>query len=167
MDPELLGRLVSQHASALVLYARQWCDAPEDVVQDAFLKLVAQRRSPENPAAWLFGVVRNTARQASRSDRRRRRHEADAAASGRTPAWLTAPDGSAIDAEEAAAALRSLPIDQREVIVAHLWGGLTFAQVAALAGCSSSTTHRLYGAGLTALRERLGDRCPGKPLTPR
>ena len=164
MDPELLGRLVDQHAAALVLYARQWCDVPEDVVQDAFVKLVAQRRPPENPAAWLYGVVRNTARQASRSDQRRRRHEATAA--GRAPAWLTAPDGSALDAEEAAAALRSLPIDQREVIVAHLWGGLTFEQVGALAGCSSSTAHRLYGTGLTALRERLGDRCPGKPLIP-
>ena len=165
MSPHEFARLVDAHGSPLVLYARQWCDAPEDVVQDAYMKLVAQRRPPENPAAWLYGVVRNAARQASRSDRRRRRHEA--AAAGRAPAWLAAPDGSAIDAGEAAAALRSLPIEQREVIVAHLWGGLTFEQVGALAGCSSSTAHRLYGAGLSALRERLGDRCPDKPLIPR
>ena len=35
MGPELLAQLVSQHATALVLYAGQWCDAPEDVVQEA------------------------------------------------------------------------------------------------------------------------------------
>jgi len=37
MDPTFLGRLIDRHAAALVLYARQWCAAPEDVVQDAFL----------------------------------------------------------------------------------------------------------------------------------
>jgi hypothetical protein len=37
MDPDLLGNLLDQHAAALELFARQWCDVPEDVVQDAFL----------------------------------------------------------------------------------------------------------------------------------
>ncbi len=32
MDPDLLGNLLDQHAAALELYARQWCDTPEDVV---------------------------------------------------------------------------------------------------------------------------------------
>ena len=39
MDPDLLGNLLDQHSSSLELYARQWCDSPEDVVQEAFLKL--------------------------------------------------------------------------------------------------------------------------------
>ena len=50
MDPDLLGNLLDQHAAALELYAGQWCDATEDVVQDAFLKLAAQRVLPDNPA---------------------------------------------------------------------------------------------------------------------
>src|SRR5262245_59139465 len=54
MGPEILGRLIDEHAAALTLYARQWCDAPEDVVQEAFLKLVAQRPVPDSPAAWLY-----------------------------------------------------------------------------------------------------------------
>ncbi|MGA9923590.1 MAG: RNA polymerase sigma factor, partial [Isosphaeraceae bacterium] len=61
MDPDLLGNLLDQHAAALELFARQWCDVPEDVVQDAFLKLAAQRALPDNPAARLFRVVRNGA----------------------------------------------------------------------------------------------------------
>jgi RNA polymerase sigma factor (sigma-70 family) len=164
VGPELLGRLVDAHAAALVLYARQWCAAPEDVVQEAFLKLAAQRTAPDNPVPWLYRVVRNAALSAARSDRRRQRHEAVAAA--RTPAWFAAPDAAGLDAEAATAALQSLPAGQREVIVAHLWGGLTFEQIADVAGCSSSTAHRWYLSGLTALRERLGVPCPDRPANP-
>ncbi|MGC1719038.1 MAG: hypothetical protein WA746_08630 [Isosphaeraceae bacterium] len=31
MDPDLLGNLLDQHAAVLELFARQWCDVPEDV----------------------------------------------------------------------------------------------------------------------------------------
>ena len=65
MDHDWLGRLVDRHAAALELYARQWCDTPEDVVQEAFLKLAGQRPLPDKPAAWLFRVVRNGALNAS------------------------------------------------------------------------------------------------------
>ena len=41
---DILARFLDEHGSALVLYARQWCDAPEDVVQEAVLQLVRQRR---------------------------------------------------------------------------------------------------------------------------
>ena len=34
-----MAELVDRYAAALVLYARQWCDCPEDVVQNALLKL--------------------------------------------------------------------------------------------------------------------------------
>ena len=33
MEPDQLGDLIDRLASALELYARQWCDTPEDVVQ--------------------------------------------------------------------------------------------------------------------------------------
>ena len=61
MGPEAFGRLVDEHTGALVLYARQWCSAPEDVVQEALLKLVAQTKAPDHPVAWLYRVVRNAA----------------------------------------------------------------------------------------------------------
>ncbi|WP_422927942.1 RNA polymerase sigma factor [Singulisphaera sp. PoT] len=163
MDLELLGQLLDRHAAALELYARQWCVAPEDVVQEAFLKLAGQRVAPDEPLAWLFRVVRNGAISAARSSRRRIQHEAQAAAGAR--AWFEPPgDGpsklNALDPEAAASALLGLPIEQREVIVAHLWGGLTFQQVGEVVGSSSSSAHRLYASGLAALRERLGVPCP-------
>lgn len=164
VGPELLGRLLDEHAAGLVLYARQWCAAPEDVVQDAFLKLAAQRSAPRNLVAWLFRVVRNGALSAARSDRRRRHHESTIAR--HTAGWFTPSTETGLDGEAAAQALQALPVEQREVIVAHLWGGLTFEQIAELIGASSSTAHRLYSAGLSALRERLQIPCPPKPLIP-
>jgi RNA polymerase sigma-70 factor (ECF subfamily) len=157
MGPELLGRLVDEHSAALVLYARQWCSSAEDVVQEAFLKLIAQQPAPTNIVPWLYRVVRNGAVSAARSERRRRRHEA--AAAERTPAWFAAAEATALDVAAATASLRALPLEQREVIVAHLWGGLTFEQIAEVAGCSSSTAHRWYAVGLSTLRERLRVPC--------
>src|SRR5947199_5633999 len=80
MNHDLLAHLLDQHAAALELYARQWCDTPEDIVQEAFLKLAGQRQVPDNPAAWLFRVVRNRAIDAGYAARRRRHHESVAAA---------------------------------------------------------------------------------------
>lgn len=160
MGPEILGRLVDEHAAALVLYARQWCSTPEDVVQNAFAKLAALRNSPENVVPWLYRVVRNEAISALRASERRRRHERLAA--GRVPVWFITVDEAAPDIEAATAALQTLPLQEREIIVAHLWGGLTFEQIAELTGVSSSTAHRCYTAGLSALRERLGVPCPRK-----
>jgi RNA polymerase sigma-70 factor (ECF subfamily) len=145
------------------LYARQWCATPEDVVQEAFLKLMAQTTPPEQLLPWLYRVVRNAAISASRASLRRRRHEAIAAQ--RATPWFTAPEGAALDARTAANALQTLPLEQREVIVAHLWGGLTFEQIGGLTGCSSSTAHRRYLAGLSALRERLRVPCPNAVTT--
>jgi DNA-directed RNA polymerase specialized sigma24 family protein len=161
MEPEALARLVDAHAPALVLYARQWCAAPEDVVQEAFLKLARQRRPPDHPAAWLYRAVRNAAISAARAERRRRRHEA--AAAGQSAAWFFPAEGGGLDGEAAAEALRGLPLEEREAIVAHLWGNLTFEQIGALAGVSASTAHRRYLAGLSALRERLRVPCPNEP----
>jgi RNA polymerase sigma factor (sigma-70 family) len=165
VGPELLGQLMDEHAAALVLYARQWCSAPEDVVQEAFIKLMAQNSPPASPVPWLYRVVRNGAISAARAARRRARHEHVAAA--QMPSWFAPTEGTGLDARAAAAALQALPIEQRETIVAHLWGGLTFEQIADMTGSSSSTAHRWYIAGLSALRERLRVVCPTKPTMPR
>ncbi len=163
VGPELLERLVKQHAAALVLYARQWCCAPEDVVQEAFLKLVVQKTPPDHPVPWLYRVVRNAALTASRADRRRRHYETIAAA--RAPAWFVNTDLAGLDAAATAAALRALPPEQSEVIVARIWGELTFEQIGEAVGCSAATAYRTFAAGLSALREKLGVSCPDRPTT--
>jgi RNA polymerase sigma-70 factor (ECF subfamily) len=160
MDAADLDRLMDTHAAALTLYARQWCTAPEDVVQEAFLELVARRTLPDSPAAWLYRVVRNRAVSAARAAARRQRHESAAAA--RAPAWFFTADADGLDAAAATAALAGLPLEQREAVVAHLWGGLTFEEVGQLAGCSAPTAYRRYAAAVAALREKLRVPCPDR-----
>ena len=65
VDYRLLTRAIDEHSGALVLYAQQLCDTPEDVVQEAFLSLMRQKIAPDNVAGWLFRVVRNGAISAS------------------------------------------------------------------------------------------------------
>ena len=67
-----------------------------------------------------------------------------------------------LDAIVATRALAELPLDQREVIVARLWGGLSLEEVAKLTGSSVSSVHRLYHRGLSSLRERLRVPCPAR-----
>jgi len=158
IGPETLGRLFDEHAGALALYARQWSDAPEDIVQDAFVALARQGTAPDRAVAWLYRVVRNGAIAAARQAGRRRRRERraadreDATASGGP--WFAATDDR-IDAERAALLLDDLDGETREIIVARLWGGLTFEEVARLQGCSLTTAHRRYRAGLARLHARL------------
>jgi len=158
IGPEILGRLFDEHAAALVLFARQWCDAPEDIVQDAFVALARQETEPDRAVAWLYRVVRNGAIAASRQSRRRRRRELRSAGRESEPApggsWFAATDDR-IDAEHASVLLAELDPETRELIVARLWGGLTFEEVARLQGCSLTTAHRRYQAGLARLHERL------------
>ena len=153
MGPDQLGQLVDRHSAALTLYARQWCGAAEDVVQEAFLKLVAQQPAPRSVIPWLYRVVRNAAISSGRSERRRCRHETTAAVE--SPQWFECTDGTGLDGETAAIALKQLTKEERETITLHLWAGLTFEEIAQVAECSASTAHRWYAAGLEALRERL------------
>jgi RNA polymerase sigma factor (sigma-70 family) len=148
---EELGRLYREHAPALRLYVRQWLAGDEDLVQDAFVRLAQQSPAPEQVLPWLYRVVRNGALAASRGGARRRCRQERASVS---EAWFAAVDDR-IDGREATRLLAELPLEQREVVVARIWGGLTFEEVAQLAGCSLPTAHRRFQAGLAALRERL------------
>ncbi len=154
LSREVVIRLWDEHGDALVLYARQFCETPEDVVQEAFLLLARQDTAVENPVGWMYRVVRNRALNAARGRRRQSRRESDVAA--RSDAWFESTAADHLDATEAAAALQRLPIDEREVIVARLWGGLSFEEISRLQGASLSAVYRCYQRGLATLRERLG-----------
>src|SRR5919204_1482030 len=106
MSPADVARLIDAHTAALVLCARQWCDEPEDVVQEAFVKLVRQARPPQDPVAWLYPVVRHGALDAAKRARRRQRRESAAA---RPVRWFVEPEVNGLDAESAVAALQHLP----------------------------------------------------------
>ncbi len=157
--PDELGRLYREHAAALRLYARQWPGGDEDLVHEAFVKLAQQSPPPEVPLAWLYRVVRNAALSSGRSEVRRRRRQSQASS---PEAWFATADEQ-LDGQEATRLLAELPLEEREAVVARVWGGLTFEEIAQLAGCSLPTAHRRYHTGLAALRERLEGRWTQNP----
>ena len=161
VGPELLGRLLDRYAAPLELFGRQWCDCAEDVVQEALIELAGLPRLPDDVVGWLYRVVRNKAISALRSTQRRRQHESDAAA--RQIGWFEGSAADAMDARVAAIALESLPIEQREVVVARIWGGLSFQQIGRLVGASDSAAHRRHEAALSALRKKLRVPCQKNP----
>jgi RNA polymerase sigma-70 factor (ECF subfamily) len=148
----------------LRLYARQWCAGPEaeDAVQEAFLSLARQSVLPDQVAAWLHRVVRNAALSAGRSRHRRKAREARASSG---EAWFSAVDDQ-LDAQSATRLMAELELHCREVIVARIWGGLTFDQIARLQGCSLTTAHRRFQQGLAQLHERLERPCSTPTRTP-
>ena len=163
VTPELLGRLLDEHGGALALFAAQWSVSADDCVQDALIELARQPTVPPNPVAWLFRVVRNRAISQWRSECRRERREELA---HRLRQQRRAEPDEPTDALEVATAVAALPDEHREVVVARIWGELNFEQIAELAGCSISTAHRRYEAGLAALREKLEPQCLTKTTNP-
>lgn len=159
MNPEALASLVQSHAAALALYAKQWCACPDDVVQTAFLKLARQKVVPDRPIAWLFRVVRNGSLDAARAARRRAKHESVHAVN-RGEWFMPSDDPTGLDARTATKALGQLPDEIREIAILHLWGALTFEEIAKTVGGSASTCYRRYAQGLTLLREILNEPCP-------
>jgi RNA polymerase sigma factor (sigma-70 family) len=157
IDPDRLVRLLDDHAAALELYAAQWAGNPADVVQEAFIRLAEQSPLPDRILPWLYTVVRNGAISAARAAVRRNKHERNAAELH--GAWFDEDPLAPIDAQTATAALRDLPDEFREVLVARIWGGLSFDEIGELTGASSSTAHRRYESALRKLRVKLGVSC--------
>jgi RNA polymerase sigma-70 factor (ECF subfamily) len=153
-----IAELLDRHGAALALYAQQWTDAAEDCVQEAFVELCRQAPPPDNVVAWLYRVVRNRAISRMRDARRRARREA-IALQMRGPTQRDVAGQPPFGAEELTAAVEALPGPLREVVIARTWGGLTFEEIAALVGCSTSAAHRRYEAALAILRQKLGVLC--------
>ncbi|MDR0869532.1 MAG: sigma-70 family RNA polymerase sigma factor [Planctomycetaceae bacterium] len=141
--------LYNDNICGLTLYARQWCGSEaEDVVSEAFLRLIRCETPPENPKNWLYRVVRNAA-----IDRTRRFRWFSA----KMDNWFdTLPDKSnPFDGVELTEALEQLPAIQRETVIAKIWGNLTLQEIAEVQNRSTSTVHREYLKGIETLREKM------------
>ena len=151
-NPEV-HRITESVADSLLLFARQWDEnAAEDIVQNAMLKLL---RTPvldnDNIVAWMFTVVRNEANDRFRNRKKRQLLNENYARSRRN--WFEPDHESRLDAETVAENLEKLPLDTREIIVAKIWGDLTYEEIAAMIGTSKSTVHRKYVEGISELRK--------------
>jgi RNA polymerase sigma-70 factor (ECF subfamily) len=123
--------------------------AAEDVVQDAFLKLLSEKPFPDSPKAWLYRVVRNGAIDRKRRESRYRN------ISERLDDWFEPVADEPFDGEALTTALESLDGDLREIIVAKIWSGLTFREIAELTERPISSVHLDYQRGIETLRKLL------------
>jgi RNA polymerase sigma-70 factor (ECF subfamily) len=149
-----IEELIHARIADLVLFAKQWKHGcAEDVVQEAFLSLMQQKVFPDNPVAWLFTTVRNLSNNELRSQHRRKRREFHAQES---KGLFDVPDSAQKEEIDCLIQkLESLGLEYREIIVAKIWGGLTFEEIAAMVGTSRSGVHRRYQEGIQRLKEEL------------
>lgn len=139
-------------------------DAAEDVVHDVF---VALARSPQrlrltgSLRSYLTTCVANLARDRLRASKRRARNPKDGNtgdSDDQTPLSQLAQSEAATHLIDA---MSRLPAEQREVIVMHLNGGMTFRAIAAARGISINTAQSRYRYGIDKLRSLLnGEVCP-------
>jgi RNA polymerase sigma-70 factor (ECF subfamily) len=110
---------------------------------------------PENPVAWLYRVARNLAEKQRSSDERRRKREHLRARWG----VATNDQVDPIEVAEIMEAVSELDEQLREVLVARIWGQLSWERVGKLCGISTTTAFRRYESALKVLRSRLQAEC--------
>ena len=153
-----LERIYRRHRQGLYTLSLSITRCPsraEDAVQEAFARLWQSGARPSgDPVAYVFAAVRNAAVD-------QLRHRGPEEFGPDPPVSIfdgraADPASAAADAERAEAARRAmeaLPVDQREVVVMKIYGGLTFEQIAEALGRPVSTAASRYRRALQRLRE--------------
>lgn len=139
-----------EHAPGLLAYARSFGldrAAAQDVLHQVFLRLLEDCKQPDEPRPYLFRAIRNTALNQQRSGRR----EAPIA----DEPWFYPSHTNAIRELDLRRAMQTLPPEQTEVLIMHLWGGLSFQEIAEVTVTSPNTAASRYRYALTALRRTM------------
>lgn len=145
--------LYRQHGAALLLFASTMSGdrgRAQDALHQVFLKLIenGSLREAADKKAYLFACVRNAVLNDSNLQRRNIPIEENSI-------WFIPPDRDYAAEQHLRRALDALPHEQREVIVLHVWGELTFSQIADLLNVSSNTVASRYRYALGKLRGSL------------
>ena len=142
--------LYRQHGPALLLFASAISgdrSRAQDAVHQVFLKAIENGSVSQaiNKKAYLFASVRNAVMTDAKVRDRNMPLDVDSE-------WFSPPDRDYAGEQNLRRALGELPDDQREVIVLHVWGELTFSEIADLLGVSSNTAASRYRYALAKLR---------------
>jgi RNA polymerase sigma-70 factor, ECF subfamily len=145
--------LYRQHGSALLLFALAITGErgrAQDAIHQVFLKLIENGSLSQavDKKAYLFACVRNAVLNEGKREDRNMPLEPDSA-------WFIPPDRDYAGERNLRRALGVLPDDQRQAIVLHVWGELTFSQIGDLLGISSNTAASRYRYALAKLRDAM------------
>lgn len=150
-QPKSLAETYAELAPALVVYARSIGldhGSAEDVVQRMFLTSLEQGSWPREPRPYFFRAVRN----ASLNQIRDRSRDVDM--SSEEP-WFEIEVVDRTAEMDLRRGLNELPRDQREVVMMHVWGGLTFQEAADVLGIPVNTAASRYRYAIVALKKAL------------
>jgi RNA polymerase sigma-70 factor (sigma-E family) len=149
-EADIEGLFRARYLEMVRLAGLLGADDPEDIAQEAFVRLMNKRPRLDDPQAalpYLRAIVCNLTRNRHRHLRVVRR---------RTPAGVDegSSEQAAILAEdhrEVIAALAALPSRRREAIVLRFWLDLPEREIAAAMGVSPGTVKSHISRGLAAL----------------
>src|SRR5215472_15566719 len=138
-DNDGIRVLYEQHARGLATYACSFLSdfaTAEDVVHQVFQRLLhgdIELRNP--PVPYLYTAVRNATIDCLRKRPRNVALDDD---------WFKNTTVSHEAVVLLQSALREIPGEQREVVVMHVWGQLTFDEIAAALDISPKTAASRY-----------------------
>lgn len=164
---EFVPSAVAAHQSALVRYTTRLlggdADRARDVVQDTFVKLMAQPRDAvENHLAeWLFTVCRHRALDVLRKEGRMKRFAEGEAE--RVTAAEPRPGRALEESETSAAILRligCLPPNQQEVIRLKFQNGFSYKEISRITEHSVSNVGVLIHTAVQRLRAEFAAQHP-------
>ena len=160
-DDAAFQELYGRHRDALYHHARSILrdDASaEDAVHASFLELFragnARRAASNSLGPFLHQVLRRWCIDRLRSDKAARCRERQ---SSRPWVQATDPGPDSGQLTDLNRALGELPSDQLEVLVLHVYSGMTLQETAEIAGVSINTAASRYRYALKKLSERMGD----------
>lgn len=145
-------RLYDAKAGQLVLYGRALGlshSEAEDLVQEAFVALLASEKTPACAEAYVYRAVRNRALNYKRGLWRRLAREME------SRRWFERDAEESPAEREAMRRLAELPLEQREVIVLKIWSQQTFEEIAQHLEISANTVAGRYRYGMAKLRASL------------
>jgi RNA polymerase sigma factor (sigma-70 family) len=158
---DVLGRIYAKYKDELMTLA--WAllydrDAAEDVVQDVFVTFIRScgtLRLTNNLKGYLMTCVANNVRNRNRAGQR---HGVSLERITPLESDRHEPDRAVLldeRSQQLAKALNKLPGAQQEVLLLHLYSGMSFKAIAAHQEVSINTVHGRYRYGLDKLRSTL------------
>jgi RNA polymerase sigma-70 factor (ECF subfamily) len=155
------------HAS-LYRYARSLCGEPwqaEELLQETYKRALAAKRKPvvadaDEMRPWIFTIMRhvwqNERRRVSRSQETPFEYMADVVSDENTEVAISRQ----LLVSEVRAAVDSLPVQWREIVVMRDLEDLSYAQIAAVLACPVGTVMSRLARARGALRQLLMLRVP-------
>ena len=150
---------LQRHGGKLFYFAVHWnAEDPEDALQHTMVqtaRAVAEGRCVGDDTSILRYAYTTLRHRLSRVRREGMRRRIGESAWGQGMCLLQSDEATVEECRKVEAALRQLPAEEAELIVLHVWEGMTFLEIAELLELNRNTVASRYRKALTAIRELL------------